>query len=54
MNAVRAPDADGVAMLFRSSHHGCERTIDAGEDEPSGVLDLQGRAVSTTSDEVSP
>src|SRR3954449_2356088 len=43
VNTVRAPDADGVAMLVRSCHNGCERPVDAGEDEPPGVLDPQGK-----------
>jgi hypothetical protein len=43
MNAVRAADADGVAVLLRSRDDRGERIVDSLEDQAAGVLHLQGQ-----------
>src|SRR6266540_4552971 len=41
MDAVRAADADRVAVLLGAGDDGGERPLDAVEDQPAGVLDLE-------------
>jgi hypothetical protein len=41
VDAVRPPDAERVAVLVRPGGDGVERAVDAGEQQPPGLLDLE-------------
>src|SRR5581483_7222036 len=41
VHAVRAPDADGAAVLLGAASNRLQRTVDAGDDQGAGVAELQ-------------